>query len=134
MSQAWLKDTIEGISRLIDDSVTTLVTLKGHRDIGRTDNRLNVMRQGFVIEATDEKLGSEEFGKRLLHVTEDITSSPRHVRSTAYTMLHKQYCIAPVAKFVKKEAEKVVDVESKRGGQRQKFVEAAYNTGARSGA
>lgn len=54
--QATLRDTNPGISLLIEDALTALVTPEGHKGVKRADIRVKAMLQGLVEETLDERL------------------------------------------------------------------------------
>lgn len=130
VGQLVLKDSIVGILILIGDAVSTLLTNGGHNGVKRTDNTLQAMLQGLVNKTRDEKINSVDFEYRLLREIERRTASRWQVKETTEAILDNLDSISPVETIFKKETKNVVDVASERENRREKFVEAAYSTGA----
>lgn len=127
-----MRDAIEGIAGLIEDTVIDLVTAEGHNEVKRADYRLQAMLQGLFNKKLDEKLNSVEIEDSLLRKIEEVTPSRWIIKKMKDATLEDRDVIAPVETTIKKETKKSVDAGSERKDRRQKLVEIAYSTGIRS--
>lgn len=65
VSQETLTNAIVGFLGLIEDAVTSLVTIKSDNGITRTNNGLHALLQGLIKKTIDKELNSVELESRL---------------------------------------------------------------------
>lgn len=130
--QATMKDAIVGISGLIENAMTALITSEGHSRIAKTANCLEAMLWGLFNKAIDQKLRFVKFENRLLLGIENVAPSTGHVAKLTEAVLDNQDFIAPVPQTVEKETEKALEIESRQEDQRCKLAVAEISIGARS--
>lgn len=98
-------DVITGIFDFFEYTVTALVIPEGLDKITRTDNRLQVMLQGLIKKAFDERLKSVRFETSRLKNLGEAPTSPRNVAKILEAPLENQGFLAPRAMIVKKNQE-----------------------------
>lgn len=62
--QTTLRDALECIPGLIEDSTTALITYEGQNGTGTINTRLEAMLQSLINKAIDENLNFVKFNKR----------------------------------------------------------------------
>lgn len=119
--QSTARDAIPCTCASIEDAMTALVTPERQNGMLRSRYLLEEMLQAFFSKATDVKRKSDSFASLLLCRIEDVTSSPRLLTWMSDTRMPNQDLIPPVETIEKKEAEKFVDVSSKRDNCAEDF-------------
>lgn len=78
VGHATLRDTIIGITGLIEDAKTASVTIEDRSGLARTENRLKAMPQDLKDAAVEEILDFVKLENSLICKIESVASSPRH--------------------------------------------------------